>query len=120
MPIDAAQLLEAPPLAACVELPLLLLALELLLLLLPQPAATSAVSVMAARLMRTFIGAGTSSSGGSVSSFGQDRGPGIGRGAVRVVRRRRRAGRPEHGDQAHLVPAGVLQTVNGARRQLDT
>ncbi|MBV9337279.1 MAG: hypothetical protein JO243_15460 [Solirubrobacterales bacterium] len=57
MPIDAVQLLEPlPPLAACVELPLLALLL-LLLLLLPQPAVTNAVTTMAARLMRTFIGA---------------------------------------------------------------
>jgi hypothetical protein len=60
MPIDAVQLPEPPPLAAAgVELPVLvaLLALVVLLLLLPQPAATSAVTVRAARLMRTFIGA---------------------------------------------------------------
>src|SRR5579862_3290829 len=61
MPTDAVQLLELPLLlAAWVELPLLaLVALLLLLLLLPQPAATSAVMAMAARLMRTFIGART-------------------------------------------------------------
>src|ERR1700744_4970343 len=61
MPTDAVQLLELPLLlAAWVELPVLaLVALLLLLLLLPQPAATSAVMAMAARLMRTFIGART-------------------------------------------------------------
>ena len=50
--------------AAWVELPLLLaLLVVLLLLLLPQPAATKAVRAKAARLMRTFIGANSSSVG---------------------------------------------------------
>ncbi len=69
MPIAAEQLPEPPPLAACVELLLLLLVL-LLLLLLPQPAATNAVTAMAARLMRTFIGASNLLLGSVLYSYG--------------------------------------------------
>src|SRR5690348_11596577 len=82
MPIDAAHLLVALPATAWLVLLLALAPLLLLLLLLPQPAATSAVSARAARLMRTFIGAGTSSSG--EFSCRQGRRPRICRGAVRV------------------------------------
>src|SRR5438270_13493485 len=115
MPSEAVQLFELAPPPLLAALFVLVLLLELLLL--PQPAATSAVSARAARLMRTFIGSGTSSSG--EFSFGQGRRPRVCRGAVGVIRRRRRAGGPEHRDQAHDVLAGVLQTMNGARRQLE-
>ena len=58
MPIDAVQLLEPPLLAPAVPVPVAaVVVVVVVLLLLPQPAATNAVTAMAARLMRTFIGA---------------------------------------------------------------
>src|SRR5690242_17764145 len=44
----------------------------------------------------------------------------IGGRAVRVVRRRRRAGGAEHRDQPQHVPSGVLQAVHGASGKLYT
>src|SRR5580704_393933 len=126
MPIDAAQVFELPPLlAAAVELPLLA-EVVLLLLLLPQPAATKAVRAMAARLMRTFIDARTPPVDGSLNhdyDIGlcgrHRRRPGVCRSAVRVIRGRRRTGRPKHGDETHDGLAGVLQAMHGPSRQLE-